>query len=133
MKMVFLVGYNGSTESKAALSLARDHAAIFRAKIVVVASTGGGSKETPEDIERAAENLLFAEQFLAEKEIGCECHQLARGILPGEDLVRYAEDNNVDLIYVGIEIKSRTQKFLIKSNAQYIILNAPCPVVTVNS
>ena len=130
--MLLLVGFNGSTESKAALALARDHAAIFGAKVVVVASTGGGSRETPEDIDEATENLLFAEQFLGEKEIVCECHQLARGVLPGEDLVRYATDNNVDLIYVGIEIKSRTQKFIIRSNAQHIILKAPCPVVTVN-
>jgi len=130
--MIFLVGYNGSTEAKSALSLARDHAANSGAKVVVVASTGGGSRETPEDIKEATENLFFAENFLKEKEIVCECHQLARGVLPGEDLVRYAEDNNVDQIYVGIELKSRTQKFLIRSNAQYIILKAPCPVVTVN-
>lgn len=130
--MIFLVGYNGSKESKAALSLARDHAAVFSAKVVVVASTGGGSRETPEDIDKAAENLLFAEKFLAEKKIACESYQLARGVQPGEDLVRYAEDNKIDQIYVGIELKSRTQKFLIRSNAQYIILNAPCPVVTVN-
>lgn len=126
------MGYNGSTEAKSALSLARNHAADSGAKVVVVASTGRGSKETPEDIEEAADNLLFAENFLKEKEIVCECYQLARGVLPGEDLVRYAQDNKVDQIYIGIEIKSRTQKFLIRSNAQHIILNAPCPVVTVN-
>ncbi len=130
--MVFLVGYNGSKESKSALSLARDHAALVSAKVVVVASTGGGSRETPEDIHKAAKNLLFAEKFLAEKSIACESYQLARGVLPGEDLVRYAQENKIDQIYVGIELKSRTQKFLIGSNAQHIILNAPCPVVTVN-
>lgn len=130
--MIFLVGFNGSSESKNALSLARDHAAIFGARIVVVASTTGGTHEKPEDIEQATENLVFAENFLKEKEIGYECHQLARGVTPGEDLVRYAEDNNVDLIFVGIERKSRTQKMIIRSNAQHIILKAPCPVVTVN-
>ena len=131
--MIYLVGYNGSTESKSALSLARDHAVDSGAKVIVVDSTGGGSKETAEDIKEAKENLLFAESFLKEMNVDCECHQLARGMNPGEDLVRFAEENKADQIYVGIELKSRTQKFFIKSNAQHIILNAHCPVVTVNS
>lgn len=131
--MIYLVGYNGSTESNSALSLARDHAVDSGAKVIVVDSTGGGSKETTEDIREAEENLLFAEKFLKEKKVDYECHQLARGMNPGEDLVRFAEENKVDQIYVGIELKSRTQKFFIKSNAQHIILNAHCPVVTVNS
>lgn len=130
--MVFLVGYNGSDEAKAALSLARDHAVIFGARIVVVASTGGRAKEKPEDIDKARGDLAFAESFLQEKEIKCESHELARGITPGEDVVRFAKDHNIDQIYVGIEKKSRTQKMLLRSNAQHIILKAPCPVVTVN-
>ncbi|NNK95999.1 MAG: universal stress protein [Desulfobacterales bacterium] len=132
MRMIYLVGYSGSTESKSALSLARDHAAGSGAQVIVVASTRGGSKETPEEIKEKEDNLLYAENFLKEKNIACECYQIARGALPGEDLVSYAEENDVDQIYVGIEIKSKTQKILIKSNAQYVILNAPCPVVTVN-
>lgn len=131
--MNFLIGYSGSKESKGALALLREHAAIFDAKVFVVASTGGGAKEKQADIEKARENLAFANIFLLEKGIDCECHQLARGVNPGEDLVRFAEENEVDQIYVGIEKKSRTQKLLLGSNAQYIILKAPCPVVTVNS
>lgn len=130
--MIYLVGYSGSNESKAALSLAREHAVIFKAKVVVIVSTGGGSREKTKDIGKATDDLLFAKEFLKEKKIECECHQLARGVTPGEDLVRYAEDNNIDQIYVGIEKKSRTQKIILKSTAQYIILKAPCPVVTVN-
>ena len=52
---------------------------------------------------------------------------------PGEDMVKYAEENEVDQIFVGIEKKSRTQKLILGSNAQYIILKAPCPVVSVNT
>ncbi|MFN2355292.1 MAG: universal stress protein [Desulfopila sp.] len=52
---------------------------------------------------------------------------------PGEDMVQYAKENNVDQIFVGIEKKSRTQKMILRSNAQYVILKAPCPVVSVNS
>jgi nucleotide-binding universal stress UspA family protein len=50
---------------------------------------------------------------------------------PGEDIVKFAEDNAIDFIFVGIEKKSRAQKILLGSTAQYIILKAGCPVVTV--
>ncbi|SDO65713.1 universal stress protein [Desulforhopalus singaporensis] len=127
----FLVGYNGSREAKAALTLAREHAAVFQARVIVIASSYGGPGERLRDIGTAAENLQFAEKFLAERSVSCECHQLVRGLSPGEDLVEFAEENQIDQIFVGIEKKSRAQKIIVGSNAQYIILKAPCPVVTV--
>lgn len=129
--MKYLVGYNGSEESKAALSLARTYAESFGARVYVVASMGGGSSEKVENIGKAAHNLAIAEKFLKEKGVACESRQLARGMAPGEDLVRFAVENDIDQIFIGVEKVSRTQKIIVGSNAQYIILKAPCPVVTV--
>ena len=131
--MKFLVGYNGSDVAKAALSLARTYADLLGAKVLVATSMPGGSSEKPDEIAKAAENLAYAENFFKEKNIPCEVHQLARGLAPGEDMVSFARENNVDQIFVGIEKKSRTQKLLLGSNAQYIILKAHCPVVSINS
>jgi nucleotide-binding universal stress UspA family protein len=128
--MKFLVGYNGSVEAKAALSLAGNFAKIFKATVIVMASLEGGPAEKIEDITRAEQNLREAEQFLDEQGVECETHQMARGLAPGEDLVKFAEENQVDQIYVGIEKKSRTGKLLLGSTAQYVILKAPCPVIT---
>ncbi len=130
--MKFLVGYTGSDISKAVLSLARDYAEKLGAQVIVVTSMSGGKSEKPEEIGKATENLAFAEKFFREKNIICDTHQLARGMTPGEDMVRFAIENDVDQIFVGIEKKSRTQKLILGSNAQYIILKAPCPVVSVN-
>lgn len=128
--MKFLVGYNASVEAKAALLLARDFAKIFNAKVFVMASMEGGSGEKIEDINQAEENLREAEEFLEEQGVECETHQLARGFTPGEDLVKFAEENQIDQIYVGIEKKSKTSKLLLGSTAQFVILKAPCPVIT---
>jgi nucleotide-binding universal stress UspA family protein len=49
----------------------------------------------------------------------------------GEQLVKFAEDEKIDQIFLGIIKKSKVGKFLFGSTAQYVILNAPCPVVTV--
>jgi nucleotide-binding universal stress UspA family protein len=128
--MKFLVGYNGSVEAKAALSLARDFAKIFNAGVFVMASLEGGAGEKIEDINQAEENLREAKEFIEEQGIECETHQMARGLAPGEDLVKFAEENEIDQIYVGIEKKSKTSKLLLGSTAQYVILKAPCPVIT---
>jgi nucleotide-binding universal stress UspA family protein len=128
--MKFLVGYNGSVEAKAALSLARDFAKTFNAKVLVMTSMEGGSGEKVEDINQAEKNLREAKEFLDEQGIECETHQMARGFAPGEDLVKFAEENQIDQIYVGIEKKSRTGKLLLGSTAQHVILKAPCPVIT---
>ena len=128
--MKFLVGYNGTVEAKAALSLAGDFAKIFNAEIFVMASLEGGAGEKIEDITEAEQNLREAKEFLDEQGVECETHQMARGFSPGEDLVNFAEENQIDQIYVGIEKKSKTSKLLLGSTAQYVILKAPCPVIT---
>jgi len=128
--MKFLVGYNGSVEAKAALSLAGDFAKIFNAKVFVMASMEGGAGEKIEEINQAEQNLREAKEFYEEQGVECETHQLARGLTPGEDLVKFAEENQIDQIYVGIEKKSKTSKLLLGSTAQYVILKAPCPVIT---
>ena len=128
--MKFLVGYNGSIEAKAALSLARDFAKIFNAKVFVMASLEGGAGEKIEDINQAEQNLRDAKEFFEEQGVECETHQMARGFTPGEDLVKFAEENQIDQIYVGIEKKSKTSKLLLGSTAQFVILKAPCPVIT---
>ncbi len=131
--MKFLVAYNGSDVSRAALALAGSYADLFGAKVLVVTSLPGGSTEKPEQCGKANKDLAYAAKFFMEKNIPCETHQLARGMQPGEDLVLFAEQNEVDQIFVGIEKKSRTTKLILGSNAQYIILKAHCPVVSVNS
>ncbi len=128
--MKFLVGYNGSVEAKAALSLARDFARIFNARVFVLASLEGGAGEKIEDINQAEENLREAKELVEAQGVECETHQMARGLAPGEDLVKFAEENEIDQIYVGIEKKSKTSKLLLGSTAQYVILKAPCPVIT---
>lgn len=131
--MKILVGYSGSGASRATLSVARDHARIFNAKVFIITSMEGGDHETAQEIKSAEKALKEARQFMEEGGIECETHQVVHGQSPGEDIVWYAEDNNVDLVFVGVEKKSKAQKILLGSNAQYVILKSPCPVTTVKS
>ena len=49
---------------------------------------------------------------------------------PGEDLVRFAQEQGIDEIVVGVKKTSAVGKILFGSNARYVILHAPCPVVS---
>ncbi len=129
--MKFLVAYNGTEESGAALELAKTHAKIFEAKLVVLSSSEGGKGEKLEDINKIKRDLASIREDISKDGIECEVEQLARGLTPGEDIVLYAEENDIDQIYVGIRKKSRTSKLILGSTAQFIILKAKCPVTSV--
>ena len=129
--MNFLVAYNGSTESRAALDLAITQASTFGAKVFVITSMEGGHSEKPEDIARVNKELKQVRKKLQGAGIEHDVQEMARGLSPGEDIVIFARENSVDQIFVGIEKKSRTRKLLLGSTAQYIILKATCPVTTI--
>ena len=129
--MKILVAYSGTKESDAALELAKIHAKIFDAKLLVLFSSEGGKGEKPEEISKIENDLERIQKDLSEDGIECEVEQLVRGLTPGEDIVLFAEENDIDQIYVGIRKKSRTSKLILGSTAQFIILKAKCPVTSV--
>ena len=131
MKIFRLVGYDGTQEAIKALDLAVRHAKAFGAKVFVLTSRSKGKDEELPDIERDEERLKNVKKELEEAGVECETHLMIRGITPAEDLLDFAEDHGVDEIIVGIAKKSRVGKLIFGSNAQYVILHAPCPVVTV--
>jgi nucleotide-binding universal stress UspA family protein len=129
--MKFLVAYSGTQEAEAALAVARTHAKIFKAQMVVVSSSEGGKGEKLEDINKIKVELERIQKELSNAGIECQVEQLARGLTPGEDIVLFADENDIDQIFVGIRKKSRTSKLILGSTAQFIILKANCPVTSV--
>ncbi len=129
--MKILVGFDGSNSAKDALALAKKHAAAFDATVIIVSSLTGGSVTHAVEVEHATENLESAKKMFDEDGIQCETKLLVRGMTPGEDIVDYAKENAIDEIIIGIKRRSKVGKLLFGSNAQYIIIKAPCPVVTI--
>lgn len=129
--MKILVGYNGSKSASAALDLAYSHAQAFSAHVMVITSIEGSSASYGINIEDAKNALVIVGQRAMDKGIPVETQILSRGFQAGEDIVKYAKEEEVDLIYIGIKKRSKMDKLLFGSNAQFIILNASCPVVTV--
>jgi nucleotide-binding universal stress UspA family protein len=129
--MNIIVGYDGSDAANEALNIAKKHALAFDGKIYLVTSLVGGAGESAEEVIKARNELENAVQSVQKEGIPCEEHLLVRGLEPGEDIVKFAEDHQADEIVIGVIKKSKVQKFLLGSNAQYVILHSPCMVVAV--
>jgi nucleotide-binding universal stress UspA family protein len=129
--MKILVGYDGGNSAKEALKLARKHALAFGASVDVVTSMEKGTEGEQQAIEDAERGLEWAKTLFDEKKIACKTHLLIRGMAPGEDLVEFAKEAKTDEIIVGVKRRSKVGKLLMGSTAQFVILQAPCPVVSV--
>ena len=128
--MKILVGYRGTNVGQDLLNLARKHAQAFNSDVIVITSLEGGDKTKGEQIAEVEQNLDAARTFFQEQDIPCETHLLVRGNTPGEDIVMYANEKEVDEIIIGVKSRSKVGKLLFSSTAQYVILQADCPVTT---
>jgi len=130
--MKFLVCYDESNEAKKALKVAQDHAKIWRAKLEVV-----NTITRVEPLKHSAVKKMELKMEGEVKEIlggddpPYEVQLMLTDLTSGEQLVKFAEDQKIDQIFLGIVKKSKVGKLLFGSTAQCIILHAPCPVVTV--
>ena len=129
--MKILVGYDDAEVSWEALVVAIIHAKAFGGKIIIFTSLEEGPDSSQMDFVAAEKNLKRAQEHALANKVTCET-ELSESILqPGENIVQYAKKNNVDQIVVGIKRRPKVGKFLFGSNARYVILEAPCPVLTV--
>ena len=130
--MKVLVGYDGSEAAKHALGLATEHAKTFGAQVIVAKSIDEAKDLKYPDIERAEQELAREiRRKINGYGIPYKTHLLVSSLSSGENIVRYAESTKVDEIIIGVRRRSKVQKLLFGSTAQYVILKSPCPVVTI--
>ena len=77
--MKILVGYDGSNVSKEAVSLAEQHAAKFKAEIIIAHSMVGGPEVPRKDFEIAENNIEHEKNRLRDNNIPCESVLSVRG------------------------------------------------------
>jgi len=129
--MKILVGFDGTNAAKEAIALAEQHARIFDATIILAFSMVGGPEVPRRDFEVAENSLEHEKNNLIDKNLPCETIMSVRGLEAGEDLVRLAGERQADEVIIGVRRRSKVGKLIFGSTAQFVVLNAPCPVVTV--
>jgi nucleotide-binding universal stress UspA family protein len=130
---VIVVGYVPKPEGQAALRLAAEEAKMRGASLVVVNSHRGGREFEGDDAVESEAQLEEVRSQLKSAGVEHEVRQLVRGMDPAEDLIKVAGDVSADFIVIGLRRRSPVGKLILGSNAQRILLDAPCPVLAVKA
>ena len=128
-----VVGYVPKPEGEAALAAGISEARLRGSKLVVVNSHRGGQEFDGEKARAAEDDMASVRAQLEASGVEHEIRQLVRGFEPAEDLISLAEANGADLLVIGLRRRSPVGKLILGSNAQRVLLDAPCPVLAVKA
>jgi len=134
-KKKILLGYNLYFTSNEVTQVAIEHCKAFDATMLIVSSVVGHSldKKTGEIAnEEARARLEQLESIVEQEGIEYEVHLLTRRSNAGDDLVRFASENDVYEMVIGFKERSTIGEIVFGSNYRLMIGKAPCPVVTVH-
>ena len=128
--MKMMVCYKALNDSRNSIQVAQKHAEKWQASLEIVTCL------TREDPIKHSKLKQMEEQFHSEintlfddMDIPYGMQFLVSTLEPGEQLLKFAERKDIDLLFVGIKKKSKVGKLLFGSTTQHVILNAVCPVV----
>jgi nucleotide-binding universal stress UspA family protein len=131
--MSIVVGFVPTNEGRAALRRAAEEARLRSTRLVVINSNRGGKDLSAEEAARYEDELDTVKRELTEAGVDHEIRQLVRGLEPVEDLIAVAEETSADFIVIGLRRRTPVGKLILGSNAQRILLDAPCPVLAVKA
>jgi nucleotide-binding universal stress UspA family protein len=126
-----VVGYSPTRTGELALERAIEEAKLRGARVVVALSMWGGRRTGLEEVEQARRAFGFAEERLQAEGIQYDLRELVRGKAPAEDLAALAAEEGASLLVIGYRHRTKSGKFFLGSDAQDILLAAPCPVLAV--
>ena len=128
-----MVCYQDTDVAKATLKLSQKYAKEWHVAIDVVSTFKREEPLAIPEVKRMEDefHIQIKEQFI-NSDIPYHAHLLVDIYSSGEQLVKFSEGKDYEFIFIGISKRSKVGKLLFGSTAQYIILNAPFPVITVN-
>lgn len=127
--MSVIVGYVPTKEGRAALSFAVRECQLRECNLVLVQSPRRAESEDSE----FAGHVQAAREDLGAAGLTIEITTGTEGNDPAEDLIEAAEGGAGDLIVIGLRRRTPIGKLILGSNAQRILLDAPCPVIAVKA
>jgi nucleotide-binding universal stress UspA family protein len=128
-----VVGFVSRPEGRAAVRRAIDEAKLRESRLVVINSHRGGREFDADKAREVEKGLEEVRAELQASGIEHDIRQLVRGQEVAEDVVAVAEETGADLIVIGLRRRTPVGKLLLGSNAQRILLDAPCAVLAVKA
>lgn len=128
--MPIIVGYLSTAEGLVALNAASDEAERRGTSLVVVVSERADRSSAESDAER--ETVLAGVRERTESAgVVLDVREVKGSTDVADDLLTAAEETGAHLIVIGLRRRSPVGKLILGSNAQRILLDAPCPVLAV--
>jgi nucleotide-binding universal stress UspA family protein len=118
-----VIGYVPTPEGEAALATGIAEARLRDASLVVV--------HRPRNAASAAAETTEVTATLAGSGVAHEVRPLTEGLELAESLVTAAHDSAAALVVIGLRRRTPTGKLILGTSAQAVLLDAPCPVLTV--
>ncbi|WP_043499449.1 universal stress protein [Georgenia sp. SUBG003] len=125
--MAVVVGYVTTKEGSAALDAAVTEVRRRNSRLVVVLAR----RSQGEDASTLEAEADTVRDLLDDADIAYDIRQLRRSEDVAESLVSTAEEVGAELIVIGLRRRSPVGKLVLGTNAQRILLDAPCPVLAV--
>lgn len=127
-----VVGFVPKPEGEAALHAAIEEVRSQGGRLVVVSAMRHDETD-PEWIAKVQAELAAARARLDGAGLEYVVHetQIDADIDAADDLTQVARDEQAALIVIGIRRRTATGKLILGSQAQRILLDAPCPVLVV--
>ena len=126
--MTIVVGYLATREGRAALDAALDESRLRDEDLVLVVSQRGDEQAA------VAEELAAALSGVHAELIGLQVEHEVRTLRGGDvadDILGVAQDVDASLVVIGLRRRSHVGKLILGANAQRVLFDAPCPVLTV--
>ncbi|MEZ0580881.1 universal stress protein [Nocardioides sp. MH1] len=118
-----VIGYVPKPEGDAALLAGIEEAQRRGARALVVHAHSDGNGE-PDYVEEVR-------GVLDHSGVDHDLRVLDSGTAASDGLVEVAEAESAELIVIGLRRRSPVGKLILGTNAQRVMLDAPCPVLTV--
>lgn len=129
--MTIVVGYVPKPEGRAALRTALEEADL-RGEPLYVLNTSRGDAYVDTSFA-VPEDLADVRRLLDESGLPYELDQHVGGKDGADEVVDAAERLGASLVVIGLRRRTPTGKLIFGSDAQRILLEAPCPVLAVKA
>jgi nucleotide-binding universal stress UspA family protein len=129
--MTIVVGFSATAPGRAALLAAVGEAKLRRQPLLVINSSRGDVYADPSYAQQADWDWVKA--TLDEAGIEFSLRQEMRGREASEEILAVLEELDATLCVIGIRKRSAVGKMLLGSNAHRILMEAPCPVLSVHA
>ncbi len=127
--MTIVVGFSANAPGRAALTTAVSEARLRQLPLLVINSSRGDAYADPTFAQQA--DWDWVQTTLDEAEVDFSVRQELRGKDPSEEILDVVREVGATLCVIGLRRRSQVGKMLLGSNAHRILMESPCPVLSV--